>query len=309
VDDVALSPDGRAASIHGGVQVCVVNLEDRRVERTLRFPPLFCPAVAFSSDGRTVAAAWGNTQAQLWDVASGRSVLILDHGAMVQAVTFSPTDGLIATAGRDGTARLWELPSGALRTVCAAGPGDAASLAFAADGRTLAVGSVGHAVTVRLWDPLTGERRGGLTDPSSVSTQLCAPANAPRAGEPSLRAESVAFSAAGTRLAAACSDGVIRLWDVASGDLRQTFSGHAAAVRRLAFAPDGRTLASLGDDNVLNLWHLGTGQRLFSLDSPGQELHGLAFSRDGRLLVAGGKSPDAAGSSSLLLWRAEPAGP
>jgi WD40 repeat protein len=119
----------------------------------------------------------------------------------------------------------------------------------------------------------------------------------------------VAFSADGTRLAVACSDGVIRLWDVASGDLRQTFSGHAAAVRRLAFAPDGRTLASLGDDNVLNLWHLSTGQRLFSLDSPGRELHGLAFSRDGRLLVAGGRSPDAAGPSSLLLWRAEPAGP
>jgi WD40 repeat protein len=57
VADVASSPDGRAASIHPGAQVCVVDLEGRRVERTLRFPPLLS-AVAFSSDGRTVAASW-----------------------------------------------------------------------------------------------------------------------------------------------------------------------------------------------------------------------------------------------------------
>jgi WD40 repeat protein len=119
----------------------------------------------------------------------------------------------------------------------------------------------------------------------------------------------MAFSANGTTLAAACSDGIIRLWDVSSGDLRLTLSGHTETVTRLAFAADGRTLASLGNDNVLNLWHLGTGQRLFSLDSPRNELQGLAFSGDGRLLVAGGRPPGNGCPSSLLLWRAEPAGP
>jgi WD40 repeat protein len=119
----------------------------------------------------------------------------------------------------------------------------------------------------------------------------------------------VAFSPDGATLAAACSDGVIRLWDVKSGDLRLTFSGHVGAVGRLAFAPDGRTLASLGDDNILNLWHLGTGQRLFSLDSAAQELHGLAFSRDGRMLVAGARAPGKDGASSLLLWHMESARP
>ena len=45
------------------------------------------------------------------------------------------------------------------------------------------------------------------------------------------------------------------------------------------------------------------------LDSHAHELRGLAFSRDGRLLVAGGRAREGAGPSSLLLWRAEPAGP
>jgi WD40 repeat protein len=285
---VALSPDGRAASTHKGGKVCAVDLEDRRAEPTLRSLAVACP-VALSSDGRTMAAGHGNTQARLWDVASGRRVLTLDHGARVVAVAFSPTDRLIATAGHGGAARLWELPSGALRATCAAGPGNATSLAFAADGRTLAVGSTGHSVTVSLWDPLTGERRGVLTDPGSVAIHRRSAANAPPADEPSLAAESVAFSADGTRLAAACSDGVIRLWDVASGDLRLTLSGHVGTVNRLAFAPDGRTLASLGDDNVIHLWHLGTGQRLFTLHAAAQTLHGLAFSGDGRQLVTGAR--------------------
>jgi WD40 repeat protein len=306
VNEVALSPDGRAVSTHDRGRVCVLDLKDRRVERTLPFPAS-APMVAVSSDGRTVAAC-SDQAARLWEVASGRQVLTLDHGAVVQAVAFSPTGGLVATAGRDGKARLWELPSGTLRTTCAAGSGRANCLAFAAGGRTLAVGSTAHAVTVSLWDPLTGARGGGLTDPGSVTNLRRSPASAPPAGEPSLSVAAVAFSSDGTGLAAACSDGVIRLWDVASGDQRLTFSGHRGAVRQLAFAPDGRTLASLGEDRVLHLWHLGTGQRLFSLDSPRHELHGLAFARDGRLLVAGGRSPGDAGPSALLLWRAE-AGP
>jgi WD40 repeat protein len=110
-------------------------------------------------------------------------------------------------------------------------------------------------------------------------------------------------------LAAGCSDGVIRLWDIASGDLRQTFSGHVGVVTRLAFTPDGSRLASLGTDNVVNLWHLATGQRFFSLDTHGQQIRGLAFSRDGGLLVAGAQSTNKDGPSSLLLWRAEPAEP
>jgi WD40 repeat protein len=146
-------------------------------------------------------------------------------------------------------------------------------------------------------------------DGESASTSRHAPPTAPPTGEHAVHVFAVAFSPDGATLAAACSDGVIRLWDVASGRLCLTFSGHAGNVLRVAFAPDGRTLASLGDDHALKLWHLGTGQQLFTLDTHGQELHGLAFSRDGRMLVAGANAPGNATGSSLLIWRAEPAAP
>jgi len=244
-----------------------------------------------------------------WDVASGRQTLTLDHGAPVNSVAYSPGGGLIAAVGGDHTARLWEMSSGAPHAAFASHVDSDQAVAFASDGGTLAVSGSDRAFTVTLWDLFTAKGQTRLTDSASGAARARSSPAAGHYTESTVNVYAVAFSPDDATLAAGCSDGVIRLWDVAAAELRQTFSGHVGAVTRLAFNPDGRTLASLGDDNVVNLWHLATGQRLFSLDSQKKELHGLAFSRDGRLLIAGARSAEKDGPSSLLLWRAEPAGP
>jgi WD40 repeat protein len=66
----------------------------------------------------------------------------------------------------------------------------------------------------------------------------------------------VAFSRDGRLLATAGDDGIVRLWDVATGaELRQIRSPEER-LSGVAFSPDGRLLAATADDADIRLWHL-----------------------------------------------------
>ena len=67
-------------------------------------------AVAFSRDGKLLAAAGGDGMVRLWNPATGQPVgapLPAGTGGGVTAVAFSPDGKLLASAGADGTVRLW----------------------------------------------------------------------------------------------------------------------------------------------------------------------------------------------------------
>jgi WD40 repeat protein len=66
----------------------------------------------------------------------------------------------------------------------------------------------------------------------------------------------VAFSPDGRLLASGSDDKTIKLWEVASGSLVRTLSGHTNDVRSVAFSPDGRLLASGSDDKTIKLWDI-----------------------------------------------------
>ena len=48
----------------------------------------------------------------------------------------------------------------------------------------------------------------------------------------------------------------MKVWDLATGKLLQTLTGHLGEVRAVAFSPDGSLIASGGDDLEIKLWQL-----------------------------------------------------
>jgi WD40 repeat protein len=102
----------------------------------------------------------------------------------------------------------------------------------------------------------------------------------------------LAASPAGDRLAASCGK-IVYLWPLdysdkarkrLPGKMRQ-LRGHTRAVSCLEFSTDGQTLASSGDDGTLRLWDAaaGTERRQFALGIG--PLHWIAFAPDGLTLA------------------------
>lgn len=64
----------------------------------------------------------------------------------------------------------------------------------------------------------------------------------------------LAFTPDDTRLAGACADNTIRLWDVAFRHEVADLLGHNAYVHCLAFSPDGTRLVTGSGDFTVRIW-------------------------------------------------------
>jgi WD40 repeat protein len=113
----------------------------------------------------------------------------------------------------------------------------------------------------------------------------------------------VAFDSTGEWLASGDTNGEIRLWQVSTGQLHQTLTGHSSWVRSLAFHPTDPWLISASNDHTLKVWDRATGRCLHTLTGHHHWVRHLTFSP---LLMSGVPilaSGDAAGV--IYLWNCE----
>ncbi|MGK7901848.1 MAG: WD40 repeat domain-containing protein [Hormoscilla sp.] len=55
-------------------------------------------------------------------------------------------------------------------------------------------------------------------------------------------------------LASGSNDNTIKIWNLRSGRLLRTLTGHSGPVRSVAISPDGQLLASGSNDNTIKIW-------------------------------------------------------
>jgi WD40 repeat protein len=203
---------------------------------------------------------------------AGPEVIVAERGqrfrweapADIVALAFVPSGGL-AIADAEGTIHVLDARGKLVRSWLAKkGAKERVSRLLAlADGRVISSSSY----VVRVWST-NGQQVHELEHPTaSVWT--------------------MAIDRAGTRLATAGGDGTIRIWDLATYQLR-TKLPHTWSVRQLAFTGDDQILTTLDDVGVVHVWSLATGDPLFRfLAHHGRGLIGVA---DSAIVTAGQES-------------------
>ncbi|KAK1769301.1 transcriptional repressor tup1 [Phialemonium atrogriseum] len=97
---------------------------------------------------------------------------------------------------------------------------------------------------------------------------------------------SVCFSPDGKYLATGAEDKLIRVWDIATRTIRNTFAGHEQDIYSLDFARDGRTIASGSGDRTVRLWDIEASANILTL-SIEDGVTTVAISPDTKYVAAG----------------------
>ncbi len=271
VFSASFSPDGTtlAAGASDGVALWDIEMGSKAIfSEHMTFD-----SMAFSPDFTTFASASRDYGAPvvLWDVATGRTIAILDtdRNDRVRSVSFS-TDGTMLASGSIFKVTLWDVATRrTIVTLKDVHRSEVSSVSFSPDGTILATGASSEVI---LWDVATRRHIATFEHRDRVS--------------------SVSFSTDGTLLAAGTNDEVT-LWDVATRTNIATLKAHRGSV--ISFSPDWTILAA-GTIGEVTLWDVATRRTIATLRfGPRSSVTSLSFSPDGTTLAAGA-------SGRVLLW-------
>jgi WD40 repeat protein/serine/threonine protein kinase len=331
--DLAFSPDGKRLAIAsagpapfgdvravGTAQVRICDVASGQILRTLAGHKGYFYTLAFSPDGKWLAAGGDDALVKIWDTGTGREALVLkNQGRLVLGVAFSPDSKRLAATSREDV-RVWDVKTGE-ELLCMRGhAGTVNTVAFSPDGKRLASGSSDQ--MIKMWDAATGRLaftlRGHTGSVYSVAfspdgkqlvsgdddgmVKLWDATTNPEALvlEGSL---SIAFSPDSKRLACGGPDRTILIRDVSSGRELLRLKGIAGS---LAFSPDGKRLASSGGvyavEQKVTVWDTASGKQIFSRKADDFLPRRVRFSPDGTLLAASGEGIGD-GHQRILLWK------
>ncbi len=251
VNALAMSSDG-ALLVSAGTDR-MIKLWDPRTHaevRTIRYgeegDDSEISAVALTPDSRVVIGG-GRKMLKAWETATGREIRSFEVAENIHSVAVSP-DGrtLLTSDGRK--IKLIEVDTGRLvRTF------DGLNwplVAFSPDGRRIVGGGTS---TLAIWDAETGEPVTTFarpSDPGLSSSFTCAE-----------------FTADGTRIVAASSDGALKIFDIANGRVARTLEPVSDAITSCAVSSDGRLVYAGTKGGEIGIWSAADGARLATLVS------------------------------------------
>jgi WD40 repeat protein len=236
---------------------------------------------AFNSSGDKVAVGYGDGQVALFDARTGKlQQSSADGSTSVDEVYFLGRTGAIVLASQRNTA-IWQ-PGSKCCTVLLNAPASDVSQ-NPQNPRQFVVTTSGDAVLVTISGTGKPQQRPLETHSATVFVN------------------DAKFSADGSKVVTALSDGSVNLYDLSSpGKPTATMSAGQPNTWTVAFSPDGKQVVAGYSSGMALVWDVATGQPLTELAGNAGGVDGVQFSQDSREVVT------ASEDGTVRVWDAQP---
>ena len=230
---LAFSPNGKTLASTGPSKLRLWDVPTGKpLWKVTAAHPAGFASLAFSADGKRLAAGCHDQTVRLWDLATGNELRRFRFPERTPSrVFFSADEQTLTAAGAGQIISTWTVASGIERLSVRSKAGNGFGVAVSADGRNLAGHDTDH---VFVWEMATGKERARI--PHKEWTWA------------------LAFSPDGKRLVGSL-DRSLCIWDPSAGREVGRLPGLPCLASVLAFAADGKPLASGGSDGAILLWH------------------------------------------------------
>src|SRR5205085_185873 len=164
-----------------------------------------------SRDGSKLATASADKTARIWSAADGKTLATLGgHTGPVQCVSLSKDASRVATGSADQSVRFWDAATGRELQRFSVPRAPLVGVALLADDKSVVSAGADHAIHV--WTPAAARIFAGHAGPIFQ----------------------VAAHPKGAQVYTASADKTVKAFDVNSGNVLQTLTGHTDAVRSVA---------------------------------------------------------------------------
>ncbi|HSQ54503.1 MAG TPA: WD40 repeat domain-containing protein [Gemmata sp.] len=293
---VELSPDGSVAAVSGGDSaIYLFHPSTGNSLGLLLGRSRQGRKIAFSGDGKAIAAAGADGYIQVWSLPDGKRLSTTRPPVPIQDATrglqFTGDNRVVSWGIRGGTTAVWEAPSGKLLSPAGGHMFSITGLAVATGGKEIYTSDANG--TILRWDRATGKELGTLALEAPPGTFY--------------NRGTAVLSPDGTR-ALGYDANSLGLYDLPAGSQQFVIPGDINRASRGGFSSDGNKVIQLltSYDPKQHparavVWDVTSGKKLGEVNLPNVGDLAAALAPDGKLLFTAGVARDEKGAARLIV--------